>query len=368
MKFMATTIKGLEDITGKEIEELGGCFIRLGSERVFFEGNIELIYRLNLKCRCLHKLILLLIEGKATSLKEIYNLAKSIDYNFLKNKKFAVRTTRVGSHEYNSSQISATIGQAILDSFNIEKPKVDLENPDIEIFTYVKDDEVNIGINTTGESMHKRNYRLYDHPAALKTTIACGMIKISNWKFNEVFLDPMCGGGTIPIEAALMARNIPPGIFRRDFAFKRLLFFDEYLYKNELEKAIKESNNEFFNIYAFDISKKHIEGAILNSKSANVYDTINFSIRDATKKESYKGIDIKYIVLNPPYGIRQSRIKAIEKLYREFFSVIKDLFSGITIVLITSTYKIIEKLDINYIEVRNVKHGDLPTKIYKIKI
>jgi tRNA (guanine6-N2)-methyltransferase len=368
MKFMATTVKGLEDIAGKEIEELGGCFLRLGSERVFFEGNIELIYKLNLRCRCLHKLILLLIEGKATSLKEIYEIAKSVDYNFLKNKKFAVRTTRVGSHNYNSCQISATIGQAILDSFGLEKPKVDLENPDIEIFSYVKDDEVNIGINTTGESMHKRNYRVYDHPAALRTTIACGMIKISNWNFKEVFLDPMCGGGTIPIEAALMARNIPPGIFRKDFAFKKLSFFDENSYKNELEKALKESNNNLFNIYAFDISKKHIEGAILNSKSANVYDTINFSVRDATREESYKGIDAKYIVLNPPYGIRQSRIKIIEKLYREFFNALKNSLCGATIVLITAVYKVLEKLDINYIEVRDVKHGDLPAKIYKINI
>ena len=374
LKFLATTIKGMEDIAAREIEELGGCNIELKSERIFFQGDENLIYRINIRSRCIHKLIFILNHGKAMGLDEIYSLAKSIEYSEVigLHQTFAVRTTRVGNHDYTSIDVSATVGQAIVDYFNEVKgarPRVNLKNPDVEISVYVKDDEVTIGVNTTGESLHRRNYRVYDHPAAIKTTLASCMVRLSDWH-GEEFLDPMCGGGTIAIEAALMARKFPPGFFRRNLAFTRLLFYEAEAHKNELEKALEEVDRSCFKICGFDLSPKHVNGAIINASSAGVDDTISFFVQDATREDAYKTVNAKYIVVNPPYGIRQYRPRILKDLYIRFLKALSCSLSGSTLVLITGAPRIFEEalayINCKIIEIRSVKHGNLPAKVYKL--
>jgi tRNA (guanine6-N2)-methyltransferase len=375
-KFMATTIEGLEDLMAKEVEELGGRVDEVKHARVFFEGQMDLMYRVNIRSRCLHKLMLVLGRGRARCLNEIYQLAKSIDYSEVMrlDQSFAVRTTRVGEHEYTSIDVSAVVGQAIVDGFTETKgarPCVDLKNPDVEIGVYVKDDEVVIGVNTTGESLHKRNYRVYDHPAALKTTLAAGMLMLSDWR-GEGLLDPMCGGGTIIIEAALMARRFPPGFFRKSLAFTKLVLYDPKAHREEIERALEEANRENYEIYGFDVSPKHVAGARLNASSAGVHDTISLDVRDATKRETYKGLDVKHVVMNPPYGIRQSRPKAIKDLYAKFLRALSDELSGVTLTIITGFSRAfegaLEGVGHDVLDARDVKHGDLPARVYKIRV
>jgi tRNA (guanine6-N2)-methyltransferase len=375
-KFMATTVEGLEDLMAKEVEELGGRVSEVGRARVFFEGRMDLMYRVNIRARCVHKLMLVLGRGRARGLDEIYQLAKSIDYPEVMrlNQSFAVRTTRVGEHEYTSIDVSAVVGQAVIDSFTEAKsarPRVDLKNPDVEVSVYVRDDEVVIGINTTGESLHKRNYRVYDHPAALKTTLAAGMLMLSGWR-GEGLLDPMCGGGTITIEAALMARRFPPGFFRKSLAFTRLVLYDPKAHREEIEKALEEANREIYEIYGFDVSPKHVAGAELNASSAGVHDTISFNVRDATKRETYEGLDVKHVVVNPPYGIRQSKPKAIKDLYAKFLRALSDELSGATLTIIIGFWRAfegaLESVGHDVLDVRDVKHGDLLARVYKIKV
>jgi tRNA (guanine6-N2)-methyltransferase len=375
-KFMATTVEGLEDLMAKEVEELGGRVSEVGRARAFFEGRMDLMYRVNIRAHCVHKLMLVLGRGRARGLDEIYQLAKSIDYPEVMrlNQSFAVRTTRVGEHEYTSIDVSAVVGQAVIDSFTEAKsarPRVDLKNPDVEVSVYVRDDEVVIGVNTTGESLHKRNYRVYDHPAALKTTLAAGMLMLSGWR-GEGLLDPMCGGGTITIEAALMARRFPPGFFRKGLAFTRLVFYDPKTHREELERALEEANRENYEIYGFDVSPKHVAGAKSNASSAGVHDTISFDVRDATKRETYKGLNVKHVVVNPPYGIRQNRPKAIKDLYAKFLRVLSDELSGATLTIITGFWRafedVLEGIGHDVLGVRNVKHGDLPARVYKIRV
>ncbi|MCX8142398.1 MAG: tRNA (guanine(6)-N2)-methyltransferase [Candidatus Nezhaarchaeota archaeon] len=376
LKFMATTIGGMEDIAAEEVRELGGSSIEVGSERLFFDGDEDLIYRINIESRCLHKLIIVLNRGKALSLRDIYSAAKSIEYEEYMglDQTFAVRTTRVGVHDYTSIDVSATVGQAIIDHFMEVKrarPKVNLKDPDVEVSIYVKDDDVTIGINTSGESLHRRNYRVYDHPAAVKTTIASCMLRTAKWQ-GEGLLDPMCGGGTIVVEAALMARRFPPGFFRRRFAFTRLLIYDPRKHRSELERSLNEVDRKKLVIWGFDISPKHVRGAMLNASSAGVDDTISFSIRDATKEEAYKGVNAKLIVVNPPYGIRQLRPKALMEFYVKFLRTISNCLSGSNLTLITGAPKVFEeasaKIGCKVLEVRRVKHGELPAKVYSIAL
>ena len=376
MRFMATTVKGMEDIAAKEIEELGGTHTQIRSERVFFNGDLDLMYRINIMSRCVHKLILVLLDDKASSLQEIYSIAKNADYASIMriDQTFAVRTTRVGRHDYTSIDISAAVGQAVVDYF-IElkglRPRVNLKKPDVEISVYVKDDEVVIGVNTTGESLHRRNYRVYDHPAALKTTLASCMLKWANWHGEEL-LDPMCGGGTIVIEAALMARKFPPGFFRRDLAFTKLMLYDRHRHLMEIERALSLVSRDQFPIIGFDISPKHIDGAKANAASAGVEDTISFKVRDATKDDSYNDLNAKFIVVNPPYGIRQSRPKIIRDMYVKMLKAISDRLSGSNLILITGAPRLFEEalnaVECELLELRKVKHGDLPATVYKVRV
>ncbi|MEM1624118.1 MAG: tRNA (guanine(6)-N2)-methyltransferase [Candidatus Nezhaarchaeales archaeon] len=376
LEFMITTVEGFEDVAAQEIKELGGYDIEVGSARVFFRGEINLMYRINIKSRCAHKLILVLGRGQALGLSDVYRFAKSINYfDVIKSSQsFAVRTTRVGEHDYTSIDVSAHVGQAIIDNFKEVKgirPRVDLKNPDVEVDVYVKDSEIVIGINTTGESLHKRNYRIYDHPAALKTTLATCMLRFSGWE-GEGLLDPMCGGGTITIEAALMARRFPPGFFRKSMAFTKLSFYDPKVHREEVERALEEANREHFEIYGFDVSPKHIKGALSNASSAGVDDTIQFAIRDCTREETYNDLDVKFVVVNPPYGIRQGRPKALRDLYTKFLKAISQKLSGAILTTIVGCPRIfemaLESVELNVLDSRSVKHGNLPTKVYKIKV
>lgn len=375
-EFMATTIEGLEDVAAKEVEELGGSVVEVGKGRIFLRGDIDLMYRLNIKARCLHKLVLVLSRGNALNLTEIYRFARAVNYfDIIRlNQTFAVKTTRIGSHDYTSIEASAAVGQAIIDNFieaKNSRPRVNLTNPDIEIDVYIKDLEVTIGVNTTGESLHKRNYRVYDHPAALKTTIASGMIRLSGWR-GDGLLDPMCGGGTIVIEATLMARKFPPGFFRKSFAFTKLPFYDPKFHKEVLEEALEEANRNKLEVLGFDISPKHVEGARLNALSAGVNDTIDFEVKDARKEDTYIGLDVKTIIVNPPYGIRQSRPKILKDLYSKFLKALSNTLSGSTLTIIVAHPRIFEDTlnDINcrVLELRSIKHGNLPAKIYRILI
>ena len=373
---MATTVEGLEDVAAREVEGLGGRITEVKCARVFFEGPADLMYRINIRARCVHKLALVLGRGSARGLDEVYRFARSIDYSEVMrlDQSFAVRTTRVGEHEYTSIDVSAAVGQAIVDSFKEAKgsrPRVDLKEPDVEVMVYVKDDEVVVGVNTTGESLHRRNYRVYDHPAALKTTLAAGMLMLSGWR-GEGLLDPMCGGGTIVIEGALMARRFPPGFFRKHLAFTKLVLYDPKAHREELERALEEANRGSYEIYGFDVSPKHVAGARLNASSAGVGDTISFDVRDATRGETYEGLDVKYIVVNPPYGVRQGRPKVLKDLYARFLKSVSDELSGVTLTAIVGSWRTfedaLEGIDYDLLDVRNVKHGDLPAKVYKVKV
>ncbi|MEM0233621.1 MAG: tRNA (guanine(6)-N2)-methyltransferase [Candidatus Nezhaarchaeales archaeon] len=373
---MVTTIEGFEDVAAQEIKDLGGHSIEVKNARVFFRGGANLMYRVNIRSRCVHRLVLVLGRGQALGLNDIYRFAKSVNYFevMTSDQSFAVRTTRVGEHNYTSIDVSAVVGQAIVDSFKEVKgvrPRVDLKNPDVEVDVYVKDSEIVIGINTTGESLHKRNYRVYDHPAALKTTLAACMLRFSGWK-GEGLLDPMCGGGTIVIEAALMARRFPPGFFRKSMAFTKLPLYDPKVHREEVEKALEEANRDHFEIYGFDISPKHIKGALSNASSAGVDDTIQFAVRDCTRKETYSDLSTKFVIVNPPYGIRHGRPKAIKDLYTNFLKAISQNLSGTILTAIVGCPKIfetaLESVNLKVLDSRSVKHGNLPARVYKIRV
>lgn len=370
---IATTNWGLEDICREEVKEITKRSVDVDVNKVFFKGSIEDVYTVNMMSKTIHRLIIALYKGSFNDLNDIYRIAKNLSYTeYIKSdQSFAVRATRTGNHSFTSVEVAAKVGKGIIDSYMIDRGtrlKVNLDNPDVEVLCLIRGGEMIIGVNTTGESLHKRNYRVYNHPAALKSTIASSMLMYSGWR-KEPILDPMCGGGTIIIEAALMARNIPISKFRREYAFKKLKIHDEEICKEVSETLWSRANYSHYEIHGFEISPKHIQGTHKNLVSAEVNDTVKLFLRNAIRVDSYVDLDPKYIVVNPPYGVREGRIRYIEELYRKFLESILNTYSGLTLTLITAAeqkfLKIASELNIRVVDVKNVMHGRLRTTIFK---
>ncbi|MEM1566580.1 MAG: tRNA (guanine(6)-N2)-methyltransferase [Candidatus Bathyarchaeia archaeon] len=380
LQFFATTVIGLEDIAIKEVESLvhTKAFEDIG--RIVFEGCVSDIYLLNLKARTINKFFVQLCHLKFEKLEDIYKLAKSLDYTWIidPSQSFAVRTQRIGVHNFTSMDVSRVVGQAIIDSYAStvgKRLKVNLDEPDVEIYCLVRADEFLMGINTTGASLHKRHYRVYNHPAALKPTIASAMLKIGGWPSVNSLLDPMCGGATIPIEAALESNNIPPGKWRSDFAFLKLKLCSQEEFEKfraeVLTEELKEPRKPSI-IYAMEKFAKHMQGGIENAKKAGVYEKIHFQMGDATRVENYPNVDFDLIVVNPPYGLRANPKEGVRRLYERFLCTLKAKFPEATLVLITAASKrfreATENAGVAVVNERKVWHGELLTSIFTCKI
>ncbi|MET1124169.1 MAG: tRNA (guanine(6)-N2)-methyltransferase [Archaeoglobaceae archaeon] len=360
MEFYATLPPGIEDIAAKEVETLDGRIteLREGKGRIFFSAPKKLIPRFNAQLRCVERVVVLIDRGKFRTLDDIYRVVKSHDYGFIRGKSFAVRSVRAGVHDFTSLDVARIAGQAVIDSCLEaygERLRVDLNDPDVIVRVDVVDDEFFIGIDTTGEGLHKRWWRVYNHPAHLNATIACAMLELAGWNEEKSLVDPMCGSGTIPIEAALKGRNVSPGK-NREFAYFRLC---------GKVVELSEENDRVMEITGVEKFRKHLEGARANAVSAGVADTVEFNLGDATKLEG----EYDCIVTNPPYGLRIARKGVIKRLYEKFCEAAKRCMHGDSkLVVITSEFGImrraIEKAGLNLEHERFVKYGGLLTKIF----
>ncbi len=374
LRFSASTTKGLEDVSAREISSIiGESNIELGDGRIFFEGEIADIYRVNLRARTISRLYIVLYMGDASSLSDIYRGALTPEYQKILGVDFtfAVRGVRIGSHSFTSMDIASAVGKAVQDYYMRHfgfKPRVNLDWPDLEIYAFLIGDNFWLGVNTTGESLHRRNYRIYQHPASLKTIIAAGLLMHSGWGFQEILVDPMCGGGTIPIEAARMARGMPPCLSRIYYPFMRLQIHDEKLYKEELEATQQGITKEEFKIFGVDISKKHVQGAMFNSYEAGVSDTVKFVVGDSTKLYKYLDLAPELVVVNPPYGIKSSRQKVIGKLYLDLLKTLSEMGCE-TFVSITAAGRAMEEAILNagfkIVDKRVVYHGSLKGWVFR---
>ncbi|MBC7130632.1 class I SAM-dependent RNA methyltransferase [Candidatus Bathyarchaeota archaeon] len=371
LQFFATTPIGVEDIAAEEVKTLTGADPIPEIGRISFQGKTSDIYTLNLKARTLNKIYIQLARTTFQTLEDLYKTAKNLDYTWIidANQTFAIKSERIGSHNFTSLDISRTIGQAVIDSYQQatgKRLKVNLDQPDVEIYCLVRNHTFLMGVNTTGESLHKRGYRVYDHPAALKPTIAAAMLKISSWTPEKPLLDPMCGGATIPIEAALQAKNIMPSKYREKFAFLKLKICNPQDYQKTRENIQNEEKTEAkTQIYAMEKIQKHLNGGIRNAEKANVQDAIIFKIGDATKPEDYPDKQFSHIIVNPPYGLRAHPKEGVRKLYENFLKALKTRNPNATLTLITAASKrfkeAAEKTNITIIKSRKIWHGDLPT-------
>ncbi len=361
MEILATTVWGMERLSMEEVKELTGRAAEMEHKGLIrTSGNEEDLLVLNHLSRSLHRILMLIMRDEFSSLSELYDKARAIDFSsyLAPELSFAVRAERIGSHNFRSMDIEREVGQAVIDSYRSAtgfRLRVNLDDPDVIIRVEVRHNTFWLALDTTGkDSLYKRSYRVYKHPAPLNPCLAHCLLRLSKWTGSKSLLDPMCGSGTICIEAARWANGIPN---RGDYALWHLTFLNHQRLKHLLVAMESVIRHEKLKIRGCDISDKHIEGARRNTERAGVM--VDYFRCDATKIP----LDSDVIVCNPPYGLRVGSRRKVKRLYAAF---IENLARSDweRAVLITSNPQLMP-VKSNLVEVQRlaVMYGNLPCTV-----
>ena len=337
IKLIAKTFQGLEEILAQELIELGANEVEIGRRMVAFSGDKEMLYRANFCLRTAVRILMPIKTFQAKNPDEIYENLKSFAWDEIFDVKntFAVDAVTFGEEFRNSRFVTYRVKDAIVDYFTEKtgkRPNISVANPDFYINIHIAGTTVTLSLDSSGESLHQRGYRTGTVKAPLNEVMAAAIIKMTGWNGETDFIDPFCGSGTLLIEAALIARNIYPGVFRKSFAFEKWKDFDADLFDRIYND---DSQEREFNrhIYGYDVDAKAVAIALENVKSAGVAGDVDIVRQDFAdfKQPSEKAL----IVTNPPYGERL-KPEAIEDLYRMIGSQLKHQFVDADAWLISS--------------------------------
>lgn len=329
-QMIAKTMAGLEDVLAEELIALGANNLEIGKRMVSFEGNQSLLYKANIHCRTALRILKPIHTFKAKTTDEIYKEVKKMPwFDYLnEDNTFAIDAITFSDYFTHSKFVSYRVKDAIADYFTQrtgKRPSVDVNNPDLLINFHVAQDKCTLSFDSSGESLHKRGYRTGQTEASLNEVLAAGMILKTGWRGESDFVDPMCGSGTILIEAALIAKNVPPGIYRSKFAFEKWKDFDLELFEDLYNDDSGERDFKY-KIYGSDIDIKAIKIAKENVKSAGMNDCIDLQIKsfeNYTEAPAEKGI----LITNPPYGERL-KPENLDRLYEMIGERLKHIFTG----------------------------------------
>ena len=307
-ELIAKTFMGLEPVLAKELTQLGANDVEIGRRMVSFTGDKELMYRANFQLHTAIRILKPIHHFKARSADDVYEEIKKIDWTeYLGTDKTFTVDSVVFSEEFRHSKfVSYKVKDAIVDQFREKtgkRPNISVANPDIRLNMHIAEDKCTLSLDSSGESLHRRGYRQESVEAPLNEVLAAGMILLSGWQGDTDFIDPMCGSGTLIIEAALIARNMAPGLFRKEYAFEKWPDFDTDLFDEIYndESLEREFNHK---IYGYDIDMKAVNTARLNVKAAGLSDIISVEQQDF--KDFTQPQNKSIIITNPPYGERIS--------------------------------------------------------------
>jgi len=317
VNLIATAKFGLESIVKNELISLGYDDIQVSNGRIDFKANLSDIPKTNIWLRCADRILLLMDEFEALTFDELYEKTKAIPWENLitRDGKFTVTGKSIKSQLRSVRSCQSIVKKAVVDRLK-EKYKIgwfEETGPEFNIQVSLLKDLVTLTVDSSGVGLHKRGYRAEGGEAPLKETLAAALVTLSVWSPDQILIDPMCGSGTILIEAAMLARNIAPGL-KRNFASEKWPLIQPTAWveaREDASTAVKHIPS--LQIMGYDIDGKIIETAKANAQLAGVLGGIYFDCKDL--KDIW--IDRQYGVLitNPPYGIRIAEFKEINNLY-----------------------------------------------------
>jgi putative N6-adenine-specific DNA methylase len=370
MRFVAKTLYGLEKVLAEELINLGASDVQIANRAVLFNGDINLLYRVNYCVRTALSVLMPVAEFRIRSKEDLYNGGSKIEWDkFLDpDDTFSIVPVINSPHFGHTGYAGLILKDAIADTFRKKtgrRPSVDTSDPRILINLHISNDLVTISIDSSVVPLFKRGYRQEHAFAPLNEVLAAGIILLSGWNAAATLTDPMCGSGTIPIEAGLVACKIPPGKYRKFFGFQRWKNFDEGLFekiKFECDGKITPSDVK---IFGSDISEQSLQYARTNVGAAGLSDVVSLEISDF---KNLKSIDNKgYVFLNPPYGERLQPLE-IDQLYGMIGTTLKHNFAGTTAWLITSNKESLKHVGLKPKEKHILFNGALECLLLKYEM
>ena len=327
LELIATATFGLEAVVKREIEQLGYKILKSEDGKITYLGDERAIVRSNLWLRCADRVLLKMGEFEALEFEDLFQQTKALPWEewIPPDGKFTVTGTSVKSKLHSVPACQSIVKKAVVEKLGECYGISHFEETGAEytIKATLLKNRVTLTIDTSGAGLHKRGYRVCDVAAPIKETLAAAMVSLSFWNKDRILIDPCCGSGTIPIEAAMQAKNIAPGLGRR-FASEGWDAVPEKLWKEERKAAFDAIDNDIaLDITGYDIDKRAVEAARENAIEAGVDDCIEFHIMDMTKL-SAEGREGGIIITNPPYGERIGEAKEIEKIYRKYGEFFKE--------------------------------------------
>ena len=370
-KMVAKTFYGFEEILSKELLKLGAQNIEKGSRSVSFYGDKGFMYKANLSLRTAIKILKPIKSFKFKDQDDFYNKIYKVDWEKYLDKdgSFLVSSIVFHSNLFNHSKyVSLKVKDAVVDRFRDLfkcRPNIDLIQPDLKINIHVNKNTCNVSLDSSGESLHKRGYKAFGTIAPINEVLAAGIILMSDWKADSDFLDPMCGGGTILIEAAMIACNIAPNLNRKEFAFEKWKDWDEELFELIEKSVIKKAVKFDYKIYGYDISGLAIKKAKENIKNAELEINIIVEKRDffTTKKKNENNL---HVLFNPPYNKRISY--DIKDMYTNIGNTLKNNYSDSNVWLITSNIEAIKNIELHPSKKIKLFNANLESRLVNYEI
>jgi putative N6-adenine-specific DNA methylase len=368
-ELVAKTFKGLENVLVTELTNLGAIDVKVLNRAVSFRGDKAFMYKANLCLRTALKILKPIHSFKTRNEIDLYKGIAQIDWNEYLNVDDTLSiNTMVSSPFFNNSQFVALKAKdAIVDQFRNKfgkRPSIDTAQPTILLDIHLTNEECVVSIDSSGESLHKRGYRINSTLAPLNEVLAAGMILLSGWNGSSNFIDPMCGSGTLPIEAALIAYNIPPGIFRKEFGFEKWKDFDpdifEAVYNDD--SGSRDFQHE---IMGSDISAGVIRIASENAKNAFLANKINFQVKpfESLIPPAAGGV----IMINPPYGERIKKTN-IEVFYQSIGNQMKRNCAGFDVWILSGNKEAMDYIGLHPSKKVTLFNGAIECKFQKFTI
>ncbi len=373
LTLIAKTIFGLEDVLAEELKKLGAREIEKLNRAVSFVGDKGMIYKANLCLRTALRIIVPIINFEVRNEQSLYESIKNIDWEqYLDVDDTLAIDCTLNTHLFNHSQyIAQKTKDAIADRFREKynkRPSVDLNKPTLRIQLHIFNTTCHVALDSSGESLHKRGYRDKTNLAPINEVLAAGLVLLTGWTKHNAFIDPMCGSGTILIEAAMIAANIPPGYYKNDFGFmrwQRYLPFDEELYNTIYDASINKIVTDVPKIIGGEISHNVARKAKENVKLAKVDDIVQIKECDIRNFEApaERGV----VVINPPYGERMNK-DDINALYKSIGDSFKQNFSGYDCWVISSNMEALKHIGLRPSRKIQIYNGQLECRYMKYEM
>ncbi len=368
--FTAKTFAGLENVLADELKKLGAKDIETTRRAVYFRGDKKILYRCNYECRTALRILKPIGIFTVNNEEELYDKLKNIDWtlHFEEKKSILIKANLFHSNITHSHFAALKAKDAIVDFFREKRhrrPDVAKDDPDIIIDLHINNNKCTVSLDSSGHPLNKRRYRVATDKAPLNEVLAAGMIQLTGWDKTGDFIDPMCGSGTIAIEAAMFAMNIPAGYYRKDYSFLHWNDFDDDLWKEVKDAANNKITEHDFPIIASDKSFRAFGIARTNIKFASLHKDITLINKpfDKINPETGKGI----LVFNPPYGERL-KDKEITQLYKHIGDVLKSKFSGYKAWIITANPQAAKSIGLHASKKIVLFNGPLESRFLKFDI